>query len=324
MATFPSARLSRLRKSQNIRNMLSENQLSISDLVYPIFVVAGNNVKLAINSMPGVFRLSADLALELCQKAHALGISSIFLFGLPEYKDEQGTSAYDHNEPVQKAIRLIKQALPDMTIITDVCLCQYTTHGHCGVLTDNKIDHDQTLEIIEKVALSHAQAGSDIVAPSGMIDGQVLAIRKALDAANYTDILVMPYSAKYASAFYGPFREAADCAPRGDRKSYQMNPANSTEALNEIATDIEEGADILIIKPAMAFLDIIRQAKDRFLIPIAAYNVSGEYALIKAASAQGWIDEKKVVLETLLGMKRAGANIIITYHALDVATWLKD
>ncbi|MDF2569202.1 MAG: hemB [Sporomusa sp.] len=313
----------RLRATGGIRSMVRETSLTAANLVYPLFVVPGTNVKNEIKSLPGNFHLSADMAVELAREAYALGIPAVLVFGLPEYKDERGSSAWDMNSPVQKAVMAIKQALPELVVITDVCLCQYTSHGHCGLLKGNKVDNDPTLPLLAEVALSHAKAGADMVAPSDMMDGRVAAIRDLLDRSDFSDVSIMSYAAKYASAYYGPFRDAADSSPQfGDRRAYQMDPANSREALKEVALDIEEGADIVIVKPALAYLDIVRQVKDKFLLPVAAYNVSGEYAMVKAAAAQGLIDEPRLVIETLTSMKRAGADIIITYHALDAVRWL--
>ena len=273
--------------------------------------------------MPGQYHLSVDQAVLLAQEAWGLGIRSVLLFGLPSYKDEQGSSAWDLQQPVQLAMTAIKKALPEMVIIGDVCLCEYTSHGHCGLLAGETVDNDPTLELLAKVAVSQAKAGADIVAPSDMMDGRVQVIREALDDAGFAQVSIMSYAVKYASAYYGPFRDAADSAPQfGDRRSYQMDPANAREALREAALDAEEGADFLMVKPALAYLDIVRQVKDTYLLPLATYNVSGEYAMVKAAAQQGWIDEKKIVLETLVSMKRAGADIIITYHAMDAAKWL--
>lgn len=315
----------RLRASEGIRRMVRETHLRPEDFVYPLFVVPGTDVKKEIPSLPGVYHLSADMAVKEAQAAYALGIPAVLLFGLPEYKDEQGSSAWDANSPVQRAMRMIKEALPEITVIGDVCMCEYTSHGHCGVICGNTVDNDPTLELLAKVALSQAQAGADMVAPSDMMDGRVAAIRKMLDRYDFQRVSIMSYSVKYASAYYGPFREAADSTPQfGDRKTYQMDPANSREAMKEVKLDIAEGADIVMVKPALAYLDIIRQVKDSFDYPVAAYNVSGEYAMVKAAAEKGWIDEKRTVLETLLGMKRAGADIIITYHAMDAARWLKE
>ncbi len=314
----------RLRISAGVRSLVRENILRADDFVYPLFVVPGSGIRKEISSLPGVFHLSADMAVEEARKAHSLGVPGIMLFGLPEYKDAQGSSAWDGKQPVQQSITAIKRAMPELVVMGDVCLCEYTSHGHCGLLTESGyVDNDSTLELLAKVALSQADAGADMVAPSDMMDGRVAAIRAALDANGHQNISIMSYAAKYASAYYGPFREAAGSAPQfGDRKTYQMDPANSREALREVALDIEEGADIVMVKPALAYMDIIRQVRDSFDLPVAAYNVSGEYAMIKAAAAKGWIEEERMVLESLLGMKRAGADIIISYHALDVAAWL--
>ncbi|EAX47049.1 Porphobilinogen synthase [Thermosinus carboxydivorans Nor1] len=322
--TNPFIRPRRLRACEGIRRLVRETELNAGDFVYPLFVVPGNNVKQEIPSLPGNYHFSPDMAVAAAREAYDLGIPAVLVFGLPEYKDAQGASAWDAKSPVQQAIRRIKQALPDLVVISDVCLCQYTDHGHCGLVRDGRIDNDPTLELLARVALSHAEAGADMVAPSDMMDGRVRAIRDALDGAGFSEVSVMSYAAKYASAFYGPFRDAANSAPQfGDRRTYQMDPANAREALREVALDIEEGADIVMVKPALAYLDIIRQVKDRFDLPVACYNVSGEYAMVKAAAAKGWIDERRIVLELLLGMKRAGADIIITYHALDAVRWLK-
>jgi len=313
----------RLRASGGIRRMVRETAVTAANLVYPLFVVPGSKIKKEISSLPGNYHLSADMVVAAAQEVQALGIPAVLVFGLPEYKDERGSSAWDMNSPVQQAVIAIKQALPELIVISDVCLCQYTSHGHCGLLSGSKVDNDSTLPLLAEVALSHARAGADIVAPSDMMDGRVAAIRALLDNSGCNDTSIMSYSAKYASGYYGPFREAADSAPQlGDRRAYQMDPANSREALREVALDVEEGADIIIVKPALAYLDIVRQVKDQFLLPVAAYNVSGEYAMVKAAAAKGLIDEQRLVIETLTSMKRAGADIIITYHALDAASWL--
>ena len=313
----------RLRLSENIRAMVRENILTVKDLVYPIFVVAGENVREEIPSMPNCYHLSVDNAVELAKKIAAVGIPAVEIFGLPEYKDEIGSSAWDKNSPVQRAISAIKKAVPELVIIGDVCLCQYTSHGHCGKLCGNYVDNDETLKLLQKVALSQAQSGVDIVAPSDMMDGRIAAIREILDENNFSNVSIMSYAVKYASAFYGPFRDAADSAPQfGDRKQYQMDFANSREALKEVALDIDEGADIIMVKPAMAYLDIVSKVRAQINNPVAVYNVSGEYAMVKAAAINGWIDEKRIVLESLTSMKRAGADIIITYHALDVAQWI--
>ena len=314
----------RLRISENMRALVRETSLSIKDFVYPIFVVPGTNVKEEIPSLPGCYHQSVDVAVETAKKAAALGIPALEIFGLPEYKDEIGSSAWDMTSPVQRAMMAIKKAVPELLIVGDVCLCQYTTHGHCGQLCGHYVDNDATLLLLQKVAVSQAKAGADIIAPSDMMDGRVAAIRSALDDNGFANTTIMSYAAKYASAFYGPFRDAANSAPQfGDRKQYQMDPANSREAMKEIELDMEEGADIIMIKPALAYLDIVRMARDRINRPIAVYNVSGEYAMIKAAAQRGWIDEKRIVLESLTSMKRAGADIIISYFAPEVAQWLK-
>lgn len=320
----PFIRPRRLRASAGIRQMVRETGVHAGDFVYPLFVVPGQNIKREISSLPGNYHLSVDKAVEVAQETYDLGIPAVMVFGLPEYKDERGSSAWDMNSPVQQAIQRIKAAVPDLVVIGDVCLCEYTSHGHCGMLKGHTVDNDATLSLLGQVALSQAEAGADMVAPSDMMDGRVLAIREALDSQGYTDVSIMSYAVKYASAYYGPFREAADSTPQfGDRRTYQMDPANAREALREAALDIEESADIIMVKPALAYMDIIRQVRDRFDVPVAAYNVSGEYAMVKAAAAKGWIDEERIVLETLTGIKRAGAGIIITYHALDAARWLR-
>ena len=321
----PYLRPRRLRVSEGLRAMVRETVLQVEDLVYPLFLVPGEKIKKEISSLPGQYHLSVDQAVLLAQEAWGLGIRSVLLFGLPSYKDEQGSSAWDLQQPVQLAMTAIKKALPEMVVIGDVCLCEYTSHGHCGLLDGETVDNDPTLALLAKVAVSQAQAGADIVAPSDMMDGRVQAIREALDDAGFAQVSIMSYAVKYASAYYGPFRDAADSTPQfGDRRSYQMDPANAREALREAALDAEEGADFLMVKPALAYLDIVRQVKDTYLLPLATYNVSGEYAMVKAAAQQGWIDEKKIVLETLVSMKRAGADIIITYHAMDAAKWLHE
>ena len=314
----------RLRISENIRSLVRETNLSVKNLVYPIFVVPGENIREEIPSMPGCYHLSVDNAVELAKKISALGITSVEIFGLPEYKDEIGSSAWDKNSPVQRAISAIKKAVPELVIVGDVCLCQYTSHGHCGKICDGYVDNDETLKLLQKVALSQAEAGADIIAPSDMMDGRVAAIREILDEKIFSNVIIMSYAVKYASAFYGPFRDAADSAPQfGDRKQYQMDFANSREALKEVEIDLSEGADIIMIKPALAYLDIVSKVREKINNPIAVYNVSGEYAMVKAAAKNNWIDEKKIVLESLTAMRRAGADIIITYHAIDVAEWLK-
>ncbi len=313
----------RMRISENIRAMVRETSITPKDFVYPIFVVPGENVKEEIPSMPGCYHLSVDNAVKLAKELYTLGIPAVEVFGLPEYKDEIGSSAWDMTSPVQRAIDAIKKALPDMVIVGDVCLCQYTSHGHCGKLCGHYVDNDSTLELLQKVAVSQAKAGADIVAPSDMMDGRVGAIREALDVENFQNVSIMSYAVKYASGYYGPFRDAADSAPQfGDRRQYQMDPANVREAMKETELDIAEGADIIMVKPALAYLDVVRQVRDSIDHPVATYNVSGEYSMVKAAAQKGWIDEKRIVLETLTSMKRAGADIIITYHAMDAARWL--
>ena len=313
----------RLRLNENLRSMIRETTLSVKDLIYPIFVVAGENVREEIPSMPDCYHLSVDNAVELAKKISALGIPAVEVFGLPEYKDKVGSSAWDMNSPVQRAIAAIKKAVPELVIVGDVCLCQYTSHGHCGKLCGHYVDNDETLKLLQKVAVSQAAAGADIVAPSDMMDGRIAAIRDALDENNFINVSIMSYAVKYASAYYGPFRDAADSAPQfGDRKQYQMDFANSREALKEVEFDLAEGADIIMVKPALAYLDIVSKVRERINRPVAVYNVSGEYAMVKAAAANGWIDERRIVIENLTAMKRAGADVIITYHALDVATWL--
>jgi len=315
----------RLRASAGIRKLVRETRLDVASLVYPLFIVPGSEVRNEISSMPGVFHLSPDMAVEEAREAYELGIPAVIIFGIPEYKDAEGSSAWDMNSPVQKAMSMIKAALPDIVIIGDVCLCEYTSHGHCGLLNGHDVDNDSTLELLARVAVSQVQAGADMIAPSDMMDGRIEAIRSALDENGYSNISIMSYAVKYASAYYGPFRDAAQSAPQfGDRQSYQMDPANRREAIREAELDIAEGADIIMVKPALAYLDIIRDVRNNFDCPVAAYNVSGEYAMVKAAAANGWIEEKRTVMETLLSMKRAGADIIITYHAMDVARWLQE
>jgi Delta-aminolevulinic acid dehydratase len=317
---FPTTRLRRLRKNAVLRDMFRETHLHKSDFIYPLFVVEGSGVKNEISSMPGQFQMSVDNILRECEELQTLGLNSILLFGIPANKDEAGSGAYDENGIIQKALRAIKRDFPSIIAITDVCLCEYTSHGHCGVIENGGVQNDATLDLLIKEALSHAQAGADIIAPSDMMDGRIGAIRSALDRDRFADTPIMAYSAKYSSAFYGPFREAAESAPQfGDRKSYQMDPPNSDEAIREIALDIQEGADIVMVKPALSYLDIIRRAKDEFNMPIAAYNVSGEYSMIKAAAANGWLDGERVMLEVLTSIKRAGADVIITYFAKEAA-----
>ena len=314
---FPITRMRRLRKNENLRRMVRETTLSVDNLIYPLFVTYGKSVKDEIGSMPGNYRFSIDMLLK---EVKSLGIPAVILFGIPEKKDDVGSEAYNPNGIVQRAIKEIKSAVPDLLVITDVCIDEYTSHGHCGVVKGNEILNDPTLKLLSKMAVTHAKAGADMVAPSDMMDGRVGAIRKALDEKGWTDIPIMSYSAKYASAFYGPFRDACDSSPKfGDRKSYQMDPGNSDEAIREVALDIEEGADIIMVKPAMAFLDIVRRVKDEFNVPVAAYNVSGEYSMVKAASEKGWIDGEKLMMEILLNIKRAGADMILTYFAKEAA-----
>ncbi len=325
MPLFPNIRHRRLRLNERVRRLVRENHLSVDDLIYPVFATYGRGVRREVPSMPGVYNLSIDMLLKELKVVEELGIPGILVFGVPEEKDEAGSGAYGPDGIVQQAVCAIKKSFPDLLVITDVCLCEYTSHGHCGLIKEQTVDNDSTLELIAETALSHARAGADMVAPSDMMDGRVAAIRAKLDAGGYADIPIMAYSAKYASAYYGPFREAAGSTPRfGDRKTYQMDPANGDEAIRETAQDIEEGADIVMVKPALAYMDIIRRINDRFGYPLAAYNVSGEYSMVKAAAKLGWIDERRVVLETLTGFKRAGADIIITYHALEVARWLRE
>jgi porphobilinogen synthase len=314
-----------MRANATVRSFIRESDLRAKDMIYPLFVRPGEGQKTPVPSMPGVYQLSVDMVAAEIDELVELGIKAVLLFGLPHHKDEIGSEAYDDHGVVQEAIRAIKAHCPEMYIITDVCMCEYTSHGHCGVLDENGyVLNDPTLELLAKEALSHVRAGADMVAPSDMMDGRIAALRQALDRAGFVNTPIMAYSAKYASAYYGPFRDAADSTPAfGDRKAYQMDPANSDEALREVALDIEEGADMVMVKPALAYLDVMRRVADEFEFPLVAYNVSGEYAMVKAAAAQGWIDEEKIVLETLTAMKRAGANMIITYHAKDAARWLQ-
>jgi len=322
---FPEYRPRRLRNSEGIRRLVRETALSVNDLVYPLFAAAGKGIKKPVESMPGVYNLSVDIVVEEAQKAWEMGIPAVLLFGVPDSKDPMGTGAYAADGVVQQAVREIKRLVPDLLVITDVCLCEYTDHGHCGIVEGGRVLNDPTLDMLAKTAVSHVKSGADMVAPSDMMDGRVAAIRKALDSEGCQDTPIMAYSVKYASAYYGPFREAAGSTPLfGDRRAYQMDPPNSVEALREAALDIEEGADIVIVKPALAYLDVVRMIKESFDYPLAVYNVSGEYAMVKAAAKMGWVDERKIVTETLTGMKRAGADIIITYHALEMAGWLKE
>lgn len=315
----------RLRQSANMRALVRETILQKEDLIYPLFIVEGENVKHEVSSMPGVFQLSLDRLNEEMDEIVSLGIKSVILFGVPHEKDATGTGAYHAHGIVQQATRAIKEQYPDMIVIADTCLCEYTDHGHCGVIEGGKVLNDPSLDLLAKTAVSQAEAGADIIAPSNMMDGFVAAIRKGLDEAGYTDVPIMSYAVKYSSSFYGPFRDAADSTPQfGDRKTYQMDPANRREALREAQSDIEEGADFLIVKPALSYLDIIRDVRNEFNAPVAAYNVSGEYSMVKAAALNGWIDEKAVVMEKLTSMKRAGSDLIITYFAKDVARWLSE
>lgn len=315
----------RLRTTPAMRALVRETTLQTEDLVYPLFIVPGEGVREPIESLPGQYHLSVDEAVKTAKEAYELGVPGVEIFGLPTYKDEQGSSAWDMNQPVQQAIKAIREAVPNLIVISDVCLCQYTSTGHCGCVEDHEVLNDETLPLLVKVAVSHAKAGAHMVAPSDMMDGRVAVIREALDEEGFTNVSIMSYAAKYASAYYGPFRDAVHSAPEfGDRKGYQMDEANRLEAMREIELDIREGADIIMIKPALSYLDIVREARDNFDYPLAVYNVSGEYAMVKTAAKAGLVDEKRIVLETLLSMKRAGAKIIITYHALDVARWLQE
>ena len=321
---FPVSRLRRLRSSPALRQLVAETHLNVASLVLPLFVRSGKKLRAPVGSMPGVFQLSPDEIVREAAAAHALGIPAVLLFGIPDKKDARASGAYARNGIVQQTVRLLKKELPSLLVITDVCLCEYMAHGHCGVMHGGKILNDSSLKLLARTAASHAEAGADIIAPSDMMDGRVRAIRAELDNAGFLDTPIMSYAAKYASAFYGPFREAAESAPKfGDRRSYQMDAANANEALREVALDIQEGADMVMVKPALAYLDIIHRVKKEFGLPTAAYAVSGEHAMIKAAAAQGWIDERAVTLESLLAMRRAGADILITYAAMDVARWLK-
>lgn len=317
---FPEYRPRRLRKNEQIRSLVRETVLTVDDLVYPLFICEGSNIRQEIRSMPEIYRLSIDKALEEVKEIVDLGIKAVILFGIPNKKDEIGSSAYARDGIIQRAVRAIKERFPDLIVITDVCLCEYTSHGHCGIVKNGVIDNDTTLEQLAKVAVSHAKAGADIVAPSDMMDGRVARIREALDEAGFTEVIILSYAVKYCSSFYGPFREAADSAPKfGDRRSYQMDPANFREALREAYLDIQEGADILMVKPALPYLDVIKAIREEFNHPVAAYQVSGEYAMIKAAAMMGFLEEEKVMMESLLSIKRAGADIIITYFAKKVA-----
>ena len=325
---FPETRLRRMRRNPTLRRMVRETKLSVDDLIMPYFVRHGTGVKQEIASMPGNFQWSPDTLAEEAKELAGLGVPAVILFGIPETKDEMGSEAYAEDGIIPRAIERIKKAAPELCVITDVCMCEYTDHGHCGVITENRdgkpdVDNDQTLELLVKESLAHVNAGADMVAPSDMMDGRIGEIRMALDDAGYPDVPIMAYSAKYASAFYGPFRDAAESPPQfGDRSSYQMDPPNLREALREIAEDVDEGADIVMVKPALPYLDVIRRAADEFDLPIAAYNVSGEFSMLKAAALNGWIDEKRAALESLLAIRRAGAKLILTYWAKDAARWL--
>jgi porphobilinogen synthase len=325
MAAFPQLRLRRLRRSESLRALVRETQVEAGDFIYPIFVVEGKGIQQEITSMPGIYRYSPDrLPLEV-EEVAKLGIPAVLLFGIPEHKDETGSSGYHPDGVIQQAIRTIKNTMPEIIVITDVCLCEYTSYGHCGIVVNGQVDNDQTLPLLAKMAVSHTEAGADIVAPSDMMDGRVKIIREVLDEKGYEHVPILSYAAKYASAFYGPFREAAESVPQfGDRRAYQMDPSNVREALREIEQDIAEGADIIMVKPALAYLDVIRQVRDNFNYPLAAYNVSGEYAMVKAAAQNGWLEERRTVLETLTAIKRAGADIIVTYHAKEAARWLQE
>ena len=323
MAMYPNKRLRRLRYNPIVRDMVRETELSKNDFIYPLFVVPGEKIKKEIKSMPGNFQLSVDELVKECKEVAALGVPAVILFGIPEHKDEQGSEAYDPNGIVQKAIRAIKTEVKNLLVITDVCMCEYTSHGHCGVLNGEEILNDETVSLLAKEAVSHAEAGADMIAPSDMMDGRVLAIRKALDYKGFSKIPIMSYAAKYSSGYYGPFRDAAESTPTfGDRKSHQMDIGNGDEAIREVESDIEEGADIVMVKPAGPYLDIIWRVKEKFGMPTAAYQVSGEFSMIKAAAQNGWIDEERVMIESLIAIKRAGADMILTYFAKDVARYL--
>jgi porphobilinogen synthase len=322
--TFPRHRPRRLRRSEALRGFVRETRLTTGGLVYPMFACPGTKVRTEVSSMPGIYQQSADQIVEECREVVNLGIPAVILFGLPEHKDELASEVYDANGAVQRSIEAIRKAKLDLLVITDVCLCEYTSHGHCGVIKGEEVLNDPSVALLADAALSHARAGADIVAPSDMMDGRVGAIREKLDENGFENIAILSYAAKYCSAFYGPFREAAQSSPQfGDRRSYQMDPANAREALREVALDLEEGADMIMVKPAMPYLDVIQRVREKFDVPVAAYNVSGEYAMVKAAVQRGWLDEKRVVLEILTGIQRAGADMILTYHAKDVARWLK-
>ncbi len=325
MPSFPQVRLRRLRGLEPLRLLAQETRLSVSDFIYPIFVTHGRDVRQEIGPMPGCYQLSLDHLLSEVTEVAQLGIPGVLLFGIPQSKDPMALEAYDEQGIIQEAIRVIKKAVPDLLVITDVCLCEYTDHGHCGIVADGRVDNDRTLELLAKTALSHVLAGADVAAPSAMMDGQVRAVRSVLDENKFEDVPIIAYAAKYASAFYGPFRVAADSTPQfGDRRGYQMDPANWRMAMREIEGDIEEGADIVMVKPALAYLDVIARARERYNYPIAAYNVSGEFSMVKAAASNEWLDERRATLEILTAIKRAGADIILSYHAKDVARWLRE
>ncbi|MCL5037699.1 MAG: porphobilinogen synthase [Chloroflexi bacterium] len=322
---FPATRMRRLRRSPGLREMVKETRLSPSQFIYPVFVTHGHKIKEEIPSMPGISRFSTDMLPEELTRVKEAGVPAVMLFGIPEKKDAAASVAYSPAGPVQRALKLMKKDFPEIIAVTDVCLCQYTDHGHCGLLEGGRILNDETLDLLAKTALSHAECGADIVAPSDMMDGRIGFIRKKLDENGFQDISILAYSAKYASAFYGPFRDAAGSTPSfGDRRSHQMDPANRREALREVLLDIEEGADIVMVKPALSYLDVIKEVRDAVCVPVAAYNVSGEYSMVKAAAAKGWLDERLVVMEILTSIARAGADIILTYHALEAAAWLKE
>jgi len=320
---FPTTRLRRLRMTEALRSMVRETRLTPHDFIYPLFVVPGSRLKKEVSSMPGVYQMSVDVIVKECAEVASLGVPGVIFFGIPEKKDEVGSGAYDPHGVVQQALRAVKKEVPELVLITDVCLCEYTSHGHCGIVRGNEILNDESVELLAREALSHVEAGADMVAPSDMFDGRVRAIRQTLDAHGFSAVPIMAYAAKYASGFYGPFREAAESTPQfGDRRSHQMDPANSDEALREVALDIAEGADIVMVKPALPYLDVIRRVKERFAMPTAAYNVSGEYSLVKAAGRNGWVDEERVMMEMLTSIKRAGADLILTYFAKDAARLL--
>ena len=318
-------RLRRLRSSQTMRDLVRENQVHVDDLVYPVFIKEGSNQKIPVDSMPGIYQYTIDRFDEELDRIVAAGIPAILIFGIPEHKDECGSQAYAKDGVTQRAIRAIKEKAPQLLVIADICLCEYTSHGHCGLVYGGKILNDQTLPLLSQMAVTLAEAGADIIAPSDMMDGHITALREGLDEHGFTDVPILGYSAKFASGYYSPFRDAAHSAPAfGDRRTYQMDPANGREAMREVEADVLEGADMVMVKPALAYLDIVRQVRDAYDLPLAVYNVSGEYSMVKAAAAQGWIDEKRIVMENMLAMKRAGADIIITYHALDIAAWLQE